>query len=105
MIDFAKSKGVKNKQALIGISTDCYYALFISHLNPIDNAIAYRKHPRNAINLGGVTPSTPFCQKAPKNSELKGVTNAQLDGVNPGVFGSPKFPVVPFGDRAYIYLL
>jgi len=82
MIDFAKSKGVTNKQALI------------------DNAIAYRKHPRNAINLGGFTPSTPFCQKAPKNAELKGVVNAQLDGVNPGLFGGLQFPVVPFGDPA-----
>jgi len=82
MIDFAKSKGVTNKQALI------------------KNAIAYRKHPRNALNLGGVTPSTPFCQKAPKNAELDGVFNGQLDGVNPGLFGSPNFPVVPFGDPA-----
>jgi len=83
MVTFAKSKGIKNKQALI------------------DNAIAYRKHPRNALALdGGVTPSTPFCQKAPKNAELKGVVNAQLDGVNPGLFGGPKFTPVAFGDPA-----
>jgi hypothetical protein len=80
MVDFAKSKGVTNKQALI------------------DNAIAYRKHPRNALNINGVTPSTPFCQKAPKNSELDGVVNGQLDGVDPGLFGSPKTGIVAFGD-------
>jgi len=80
MIDFANSKGVTNKQALI------------------DNAIAYRKHPRNALNINGVTPSTPFCQKAPKNSELNGVVNGQLDGVDPGLFGSPNTGIVAFGD-------
>ena len=67
-----------------------------------DNALAYRKHPRNALALtGGVTPSTPFCQQAPKNSELNGVVNAQLSGVNPGLFGGPQFAVVAFGDRKY----
>lgn len=79
MIQFAKSNGVTNKQALI------------------DNAIAYRKHPRNALNIGGTTPSTPFCQKAPKNAELNGVVNKQLDGVDPKKFGGPNFPVVDFG--------
>lgn len=81
MVDFAKSKGVTNRQALI------------------DNAVAFRKHPRNALNINGVTPSTPFCQKAPRNAELKGVVNAQLDGVNPGLFGSPALGVFAFGDR------
>ncbi|KAK7693777.1 hypothetical protein QCA50_003349 [Cerrena zonata] len=80
MIDFAKSKGVTNKDALIA------------------NAIAYGKHPRNALNINGVVPSTPFCQKAPKNAELKGVTHAQLDGVNPGLFGSPALGIFAFGD-------
>ncbi|KAI0291076.1 hypothetical protein B0F90DRAFT_407732 [Multifurca ochricompacta] len=79
MVDFAKSKGIKNKQALI------------------NNAIAYRKHPRNALNINGVVPSTLFCEKAPRNAELKGVANAQLQGVNPGLFGSPKTGIVAFG--------
>jgi len=83
MIDFANSAGVTNKDALIA------------------NAIAYRKHPRNALDIGGgLTPSSPFCQKAPKNQELMGIVNGQLDGVNPGLFGGPKFPVVAFGDPA-----
>ncbi|CDO73536.1 hypothetical protein BN946_scf185014.g6 [Trametes cinnabarina] len=79
MIDFAKSKGVKNKEALI------------------KNAIAYRRHPRNALNINGVVPSTPFCQRAPRNPELKGVVNAQLDGVDPGLFGAPNIAIFPFG--------
>jgi len=79
MIDFAKQPGIKNKQALIS------------------NAIAYRQHPRNALNIGGVVPSTPFCETAPRNPELKGVVNAQLAGVNPGLFGSPNTAVVAFG--------
>lgn len=80
MVTFAKSKGITNKQALI------------------DNAIAYRKHPRNALNNGGTTPSTLFCENEPKNSELKGIVNKQLDGVDPGVFGNNQ-GVVPFGSR------
>jgi len=79
MIDFAKSPGVTNPAQLIS------------------NAIAYRKHPRNALNILGVIPSTPYCERAPKNAELAGVVNAQLDGVNPGLFGSPKIAIVPFG--------
>ena len=81
MIDFAKSAGVTNKDALIA------------------NAIAYRKHPRNALNINGVTPSTLFCETAPRNVELKGIVNAQLDGVDPGLFGSPATGIVPFGAR------
>ncbi|KAI0780681.1 hypothetical protein BD413DRAFT_499188 [Trametes elegans] len=80
MIDFAKSKGVTNKQALI------------------KNAVSYAKHPRNALNINGDTPSTPFCQKAPRNSELKGVSHRQLDGVNPGLFGAPNIPIFAFGE-------
>ncbi|THG98693.1 hypothetical protein EW026_g3543 [Hermanssonia centrifuga] len=79
MIDFAKSAGITNKQALI------------------DNAITYAKHPRNALNINGVTPSTPFCAQAPKNAELKGIAHAQLAGVNPGLFGSPALGIFPFG--------
>jgi len=79
MVDFAKSPGVNNEQALIA------------------NAISYRKHPRNALNINGVTPSTLFCEKAPRNQELKGVVNAQLQGVDPGLFGSPSTGIVAFG--------
>ncbi|OBZ68126.1 hypothetical protein A0H81_11739 [Grifola frondosa] len=80
MIDFAKSNGITNKSALIA------------------NAIAYAKHPRNALNINGVVPSTPFCQNAPKNAELNGIAHAQLAGVNPGLFGSPALGIFAFGD-------
>jgi len=80
MIDFANSPGIVNQAALIA------------------NAVAYRQHPRNALNINGDVPSTPFCQKAPRNAELNGLVNGQLDGVDPGLFGGPKFPIVPFGD-------
>ncbi|KAI9445995.1 hypothetical protein H4582DRAFT_1804154 [Lactarius indigo] len=79
MVDFAKSAGVKNEQALIA------------------NAVAYRKHPRNALNIDGVVPSTLFCEKAPRNKELSGVVNAQLQGVDPGLFGAPNTGIVAFG--------
>jgi len=79
MVDFAKLPGIKNEQDLIA------------------NAIAYRQHPRNALNINGVVPSTPFCQNAPRNPELNGVVNGQLDGVDPGLFGSPKTAIVAFG--------
>lgn len=81
MVTFAKSAGVTNREALIA------------------NAIAYRKHARNALNILGVIPSTPYCQRAPKNPELNGVVNEQLDGVDPGLFGSPNIPIMPFGAR------
>ena len=81
MIDFAKGPGIKNKEALI------------------NNAIAYREHPRNALNINGVVPSTPFCEKAPRNTELDGIVNGQLQGVNRGLFGSPNIDVVAFGAR------
>ncbi|KZT40831.1 hypothetical protein SISSUDRAFT_1059885 [Sistotremastrum suecicum HHB10207 ss-3] len=81
MVTFAKSAGITNKDALIA------------------NAVAYRQHPRNALDIGGgLIPSTPFCQKAPQNAELNGLVNGQLDGVNPGIFGGPKFTPVAFGD-------
>ncbi|KAI0672978.1 hypothetical protein C8Q78DRAFT_970218 [Trametes maxima] len=79
MIDFAKSPGVTNADALIA------------------NAIAYRRHPRNAFSIGGVVPSTPFCQRAPRNAELANVTNAQLDGVNAGIFGNINLGLLAFG--------
>lgn len=80
MIDFANSPGINNRDALIA------------------NARTYRAHPRNALDVGGgLIPSTPYCEKAPKNQELVGIVNGQLNGVNPGLFGGPKFPVIPFG--------
>ena len=55
MIDFAKLPGIKNEQALIA------------------NAVAFRKHPRNPLDIGGgLVPSTPFCETALKNPELNG---------------------------------
>ncbi|KAI0372900.1 hypothetical protein BV20DRAFT_840595 [Pilatotrama ljubarskyi] len=79
MIDFAKSAGVTNADTLIA------------------NAIAYRKHPRNALNINGVVPSTSFCQRAPRNPELAAVVNGQLDGVNLGIFGSVELGLFAFG--------
>ena len=87
MIDFAKSPGVNNEQALIA------------------NAIAYRQHPRNALNIGGVTPSTLFCESAPRNQELNGVVNGQLQGVDPGLFGSPNTGIVAFGARELLFVI
>lgn len=81
MIDFAKSPNIKNKADLI------------------KNAVEYASHPRNALNINGEVPSTPFCQEAPRNEELKGVVRRQLVGVNPGLFGSPALGVFAFGDR------
>ncbi|KAF8268873.1 hypothetical protein EI94DRAFT_1416632, partial [Lactarius quietus] len=80
MIDFAKSAGVSNGNALIAA------------------AVAYRQHPRNADDIGGVVPSTPYCTKQPRNPELKGVVNQQLPGVEHGLYGGPKTPVVAFGE-------
>ncbi|KAI0807582.1 hypothetical protein C8Q74DRAFT_1190287 [Fomes fomentarius] len=80
MIDFAKSPGVTNADALIA------------------NAVAYRQHPRNAININGLVPSTPYCLRAPRNPELQGVVNAQLGGVNPSIFGSINLGLFAFGD-------
>jgi len=80
MIDFAKSAGVKNQDALIAA------------------AIAYRKHPRNAEDIGGgVIPSIHYCTKQPRNQELIGAVNEPLPGVNPGLFGGPNSLVVAFG--------
>lgn len=80
MIDFAKSSGITNKDALIAA------------------AIAYRQHARNADDMGGgVIPSTPYCTKSPRNPELVGMVNEQLPGVNPGIYGGPNTPMVAFG--------
>lgn len=81
MITFAKSSGIVNRGALIAF------------------ALKYRRHPRSAVNILGVVPSTMYCLQAPTNPELVGVANDQLDGVNPGLFGSPGLPMVPFGGR------
>ncbi|KAH9180769.1 hypothetical protein EDB89DRAFT_2110795 [Lactarius sanguifluus] len=81
MIDFAKSKGIKNKKALVAA------------------AIAYRQHARNADDMGdGIVPSTPYCTKAPRNPELEGIVNKQLPGVEPGLYGGPNEPIVAFGE-------
>jgi len=80
MVDFAKSAGVTNKDALIQF------------------AQTYLAHPRNALNINGVVPSTPFCQQAVKNSELNGIFHKQLDGVDKGLFGNTALGVFAFGD-------
>ncbi len=83
MITFAKSSGIVNSDALISF------------------ALKYRRHPRNAVNILGVVPSSLYCTQAPTNPELFGISNTQLDGVNPGLFGSPDVPMVPFGAGKY----
>lgn len=58
MIDFAKSPGVKNQDVLFAAT------------------IAYRKHPRNAEDIGGgIILSIPYCTKQRHNQELVGVVN------------------------------
>ena len=79
MITFAKSKGIKNKDSLIKF------------------ALQYRKHYRNSVEILGVIPSSFYCMETPVNSELDGVSNAQMSGTNPGIFGSPSSPLAPFG--------
>ncbi|EIW60116.1 uncharacterized protein TRAVEDRAFT_118724, partial [Trametes versicolor FP-101664 SS1] len=79
MIDFARSPGVTNTDALIA------------------NAVAYASHPRNAPNINGVIPSTLFCQRAPRNPELAGVVRPQLDGVDLGIFGDVNSGLFAFG--------
>jgi hypothetical protein len=81
MVDFAKLPGINNIQALI------------------NNAIAYRQHPRNVEITNDVVPSALFCGKAPRNPELNGIVNGQLKGVDPGLFGSPNTGIVAFGAR------
>ncbi|KAH9484416.1 hypothetical protein JR316_0003898 [Psilocybe cubensis] len=79
MITFAKSRGIRNKDALI------------------KHALSFRAHPRNAVEVLGVIPSSLYCLRAPINPELVGIYNEQIEGVNPGIFGSPSVPLVPFG--------
>ncbi|KAI0819527.1 hypothetical protein BC628DRAFT_1018850 [Trametes gibbosa] len=79
MIDFAHSPGVTNTDALVA------------------NAVAYAGHPRNALEISRVVPSTPFCQRAPRNPELVDVVRPQLEGVNPGIFGSVTLGLFAFG--------
>ena len=79
MVDFAKSPGVTNGADLIA------------------NALAYRAHPRNAFDISGVLPATPYCTRAPRNTELAGVVNGQLEGVNPGIFGGVSVGLFAFG--------
>lgn len=81
MIDFAKSAGITNKDALVTA------------------AIAYRQHARNADDMGGgMIPSTPYCTRSPRNPELVGIVNEQLSGVNPGLYGGPNESIVAFGE-------
>jgi len=86
MIDFARSEGVINSDELIAF------------------AIQYRQHPRNALNILGVVPSSPYCLVAPRNPELFGIYNGQVDGVVPGLYGGPNVPIVPFGEGAELII-
>ncbi|KAJ3904427.1 hypothetical protein F5879DRAFT_801732, partial [Lentinula edodes] len=79
MISFAKIPGILNSDDIISY------------------AIAYRQQPREAVSVLGVVPSTLYCMIPPVNPELSNIVNVQPAGVNPGLFGSPSAPVVPFG--------
>ncbi|KAF9053015.1 hypothetical protein BJ165DRAFT_1523755 [Panaeolus papilionaceus] len=79
MITFAKSDGIRNKGDLINF------------------ALGYRRHARHAVRIFDILPSSLFCSRAPINAELVGVYNAQLEGCNPGIFGSSASALVPFG--------
>ncbi|KAK1235275.1 hypothetical protein PQX77_001509 [Marasmius sp. AFHP31] len=81
MITFAKRKGVINREELISF------------------AVAYRKHPRDAVRILGIIPATPYCLRAPINQELIGVVNEQLEGVMIGLYGGPHYPIIKFGER------
>ncbi|KAH9981073.1 hypothetical protein BGW80DRAFT_1268235 [Lactifluus volemus] len=71
--------------------------------NNADNMIDFAKSPgvtNQAALIAAaiaITPSTPYCTTPPRNQELVGVFNAQLPGVNPGLFGGPSGPIVAFG--------
>lgn len=59
----------------------------------------FAQQPRNSPN----SVSIPYCQQAPKNSELDGLFQCQFQGVNPqqftvGAVGSPG--TIPFGLNA-----
>jgi len=79
MITFAKSDGIRNRDALISY------------------AVSFRKHARHSVEILGTIPSSLFCLKDSINPELDGIYNAQIDGANPGLFGSPSSSLVPFG--------
>ncbi|KAJ4475365.1 hypothetical protein C8J55DRAFT_562341 [Lentinula edodes] len=79
MISFAKIPGILNSDDIISY------------------AISYRQQPREAVSVLGVVPSTLYCMIPPVNPELSNIVNVQPAGVNPGLFGSPSAPVVPFG--------
>ncbi|KAJ3839842.1 hypothetical protein F5878DRAFT_98596 [Lentinula raphanica] len=79
MISFAKLPGILNSEDIISY------------------AISYRQLARQAVSVSGVVPSTLYCTVPPVNPEISGIANTQPAGVNPGLFGSPTVPVVPFG--------
>jgi hypothetical protein len=80
MILFAKSEGVQNSDDLINL------------------ALAYRRLPRESVELFGFYPSTPYCGRPSINTELSGIWNEQPEGVTIGLFGGPNYPIVPFGE-------
>ncbi|KAJ6502383.1 hypothetical protein C8R45DRAFT_617960 [Mycena sanguinolenta] len=79
MITFAKSEGVSNSADLIQV------------------AVAYRRLPREAEEIFGFYPSTPYCHIASINTELNGIWNEQSEGVTVGLYGGPNYPIMPFG--------
>ncbi|KAK1216376.1 hypothetical protein PQX77_020990 [Marasmius sp. AFHP31] len=81
MITFAKKKGVLNREELVSF------------------AVAYRRHPRDAVSILGIIPATPYCLRAPFNQELTGVVNEQLEGVTIGLYGGPHYPIIKFGEH------
>ncbi|KAJ7174014.1 hypothetical protein C8R43DRAFT_1119403 [Mycena crocata] len=81
MITFAKSRGVLNSVELIQVAT------------------AYRRLPRESVQIFGLYPSTPYCGRASIHPELRGIWNEQLEFVTIGLFGGPNYPIVRFGEE------
>ncbi|KAF7294752.1 hypothetical protein MIND_01012600 [Mycena indigotica] len=82
MISWAKSSGCDNWQDFV------------------DAAVSYRQLPRESVMLYGFYPSTPYCNSQPTNIEIYGIWNQQAEGVTPGLYGGPNYPITPFGDDA-----
>jgi hypothetical protein len=64
----------------------------------IKQVLKYRRHPRKVVKTLGLYPSTPYCLEEPHNSELYGVWNSQVKGVDFGIYGGPNYDLKAFGD-------
>lgn len=67
----------------------------------ISQAIAYRRYPRRVVKILGSFPSTPYCLTEPLNTELYGIYNEQIEGVEYGLYGGPSYPLISFGSGEF----